>query len=306
MKLDRLLAITMLLLNRKRVSGKELAERFEVSLRTVYRDMEALNQAGIPIVSYDGSSGGYEIMEHYRLDRQFLSFGELSSLVTSLKGIQSALGEQEMGGLLEKVGAMVARTEKRQTDEASERLVIDINPWRNGNAEKEIFAALRQAVKNNNVVRFGYMSSVGQSTERILEPMGLALKWVSWYVYGYCRLRNDFRTFRLSRIQDLRIELETFERRPNPPVPLDQWESRSPQIPITLRISPAARGRLENYTKHIEPQADGTLLVQAEFPDEAWIINQLLSFGTDLKVIEPDHIRSRLKALALKVAAEYG
>ncbi|RAV12992.1 helix-turn-helix transcriptional regulator [Paenibacillus contaminans] len=305
MKLDRLLAITMLLLNRKRVSGKELAERFEVSLRTVYRDMEAINQAGIPIVSYDGATGGYEIMEHYRLDRQFLSIGELSSLVTSLKGIQSALGEQEMGGLLEKVGALVARTEKQQTDAASENLLIDINPWRNGNAEKQVFADLRQAVKNNNLVRFGYISSAGEESERILEPMGLALKWFSWYVYGYCRLRKDFRTFRLSRINELRIELETFERRLNPPIPLEHWELRSPKIPVLLQMPPAFRGRLENHIRHIETLENGKLLVHAEFPDESWVANLLLSFGPELKVLEPDPIRSRLRELALGVAANY-
>ena len=137
LKIDRLLAITMLLLNRRRISAKELSERFEVSLRTIYRDVEAINQAGIPVVSYAGLSGGYEIMDQYRLDRQFLSLEELQSIIVGLKGIRASVGDQEISGLLDKVGAFVAKSEQPAAAQLGNQLILDMNPWGSRHHNKE-------------------------------------------------------------------------------------------------------------------------------------------------------------------------
>jgi predicted DNA-binding transcriptional regulator YafY len=213
MKLDRLLAITMLLLNRKRVSAKELAERFEVSLRTVYRDVEAINQSGIPIISYTGSSGGYEIMDRYRLDRQLLSLEELKSIIIALRGFQTTLDELKIGSLLDKVGALLVKSEQGSVAKASRELIIDINPWKSGKEEKEKLEILRQGIRGNRLIAFMYTNGKGEQVKRLCEPMGVVLKGYVWYLYGYCRLRADFRIFRLSRMRQLEITEETFESR---------------------------------------------------------------------------------------------
>ncbi|MCS7459089.1 YafY family transcriptional regulator [Paenibacillus doosanensis] len=310
MKLDRLLAITMLLLNRKRVGAQELAERFEVSLRTVYRDLETLNQAGIPIVSYAGASGGYEIMDQYRLDRQFLSLEELQSIVIGLKGVRSSLDEQEIGGLLDKVGALLSRTEQGALAQMSQQMIIDMNPWHGGKADKEKLGILREAARSTKLIRFSYTDSQGESSERRCEPMSVVLKGYVWYLYGYCLLREDYRVFRLSRIEELHVLSETFVRRPKTLEQLGYGWNRSPdtaKIRLVLQFQPRMKPRVQDYYRDadIVTQPDGTLLVTTEQPDEPWLYNMLLSSGTDVKIIEPDSVAQSIREIAQKIVEMY-
>jgi predicted DNA-binding transcriptional regulator YafY len=310
MKLDRLLAITMLLLNRKRVSAKELTERFEVSLRTIYRDLDCLNQAGIPIVSFSGASGGYEIMDQYRLERQYLSLEELQSIVFALKGVHSTLEEQDIGILLDKVGALMAKSEQSQTDNLSQQVVIDLHPWQECHGEKEMLSTLRMAIRQTQLVRFAYTSSYGDTLERQCEPMGVVLKGYVWYVYGFCRLRQEYRIFRLSRVERLTVLSQTFERRAHS---LDQlkvrWERKDDQslVRLVLQFDPRAKASVQDYfgVNQIHTQEDGTLLVTAVQPEEPWLYGMLLSYGPDVKILEPDSVRQAVLERAQKVVEMY-
>ncbi|GAA4866032.1 YafY family protein [Paenibacillus vulneris] len=311
MKLDRLLAITMLLLNRKRVGAQELAERFEVSLRTIYRDLEALNQAGIPIVSFAGASGGYEIMDQYRLDRQFLSLDELQSIIIALKGVGSSFGDQDTSILLDKVGALMARSERHEMDHWSQQVMIDLNPWHGGQAEKEKLGVLRAAARDAKVIRFSYTSSQGDSSERMCEPMGVVLKGYVWYLYGYCRLREDYRIFRLTRIEHLTVLDEAFTRRSKTMDQLDFRWSRQEEPPrlvsLVLRFQPRAKARLQDYFcfGDMVTEPDGTILVTAKQPDEPWLYGMLLSHGADVKVIEPESVARKVQEMAQKIVDQY-
>ncbi|WP_166238601.1 helix-turn-helix transcriptional regulator [Paenibacillus turpanensis] len=299
MKLDRLLAITMLLLNRRRVSAKELSDRFEVSLRTVYRDVEAITQAGIPVVSYPGSCGGYEIMEQYRLDRQYLSSEELQSIVIALKGVAPTLEEEQIGTLLDKVGALLSRTEHNKGSELQQQLYIDIHPWRDGSHEKEVLATLKNAIRSSRFVRFSYTNSDGRGSDRSCEPMGIVLKGYLWYLFGYCLLRNEFRIFRLSRIERLELLTDSFQRRP---FNMDQLRLRwagdhsKDCIRLTLRFKPEAKSKVFDYFphEHVSVQTDGSLLVKTSQPDEPWLYGMLLSYGATVKVLEPDSVAQTL------------
>ncbi|WP_010501744.1 helix-turn-helix transcriptional regulator [Paenibacillus elgii] len=310
MKLDRLLAITMLLLNRNRVSAKELSERFEVSLRTVYRDIEAINQAGIPIVSYAGQTGGYEITDRYRLDRQLLSFDELQSLIVALRGMQTTLDDRHFGSLLDKVGALLVKSEQGSVTDASKQIIIDMNPWRNGTADKEKLETLRKAIRENRLTAFEYTNGKGEQAERLCEPMSVVLKGYVWYMYGYCRLREDFRIFRLSRMRNLQAGTETFERRELPADQLDsRWTRRETRhsVNLVLQFTSKVRVPVEDYYKpeQIEYGPDGTLVVRASHPDAHWTYAHLLSYGADVKVLEPEAVASRLREEALAIARLY-
>ncbi|MGG1520082.1 YafY family protein [Paenibacillus oryzisoli] len=310
MKIDRLLAITMLLLNHRRISAKELADRFEVSLRTIYRDVEAINQAGIPVVSYAGLSGGYEIMEQYRLDRQFLSMEELQSIIVGLKGIQSTVGDQEISTLLDKVGALIGKSEQSAVQSLNNQLVIDINPWHAGNQNKAQLAALRSAIRDSCLVSFAYITSQSQTSVRTIEPMGIVVKGFGWYLYGYCRLREDYRVFRLSRMKDVQVLEETFERRPETLDKLDYgWGKRDPSRLITLKllVQPGVRAKAEDYfhPEQIQMQEDGTLLITSTQPDEPWLYGMLLSYGPQLRVLEPVHVAAKMKELAEEIVQVY-
>ncbi|WP_217593101.1 YafY family protein [Cohnella sp. GbtcB17] len=315
MKLDRLLAITMLMLGKRRIGAKELADRFEVSLRTVYRDMETLCQAGIPIVSYAGEGGGYEIMERYRLERQFLTLEELQAMVIALKGISPTMEEREIGRLLDKVGAMLSGTEHGLPN-ASEQMVIDINPWGGGSRDKAKVALLREAIRDRRIVRFAYTGMSGERSERRCEPVRLVLKGLVWYVYGYCLIREDFRLFRLSRVRDLTRTDESFERREEPEARPLTWSSMPNEAcarvtEIVVRFAPIARTRAEDYfgsldsAQVMEDLPDGSLLVRATQPDEPWLHLWLLGFGTSAYVVSPPELAAAVRERAEEVLRLY-
>ncbi|MEF2248524.1 MULTISPECIES: helix-turn-helix transcriptional regulator [unclassified Paenibacillus] len=315
MKLDRLLAITMLLLNRKRVGAKELADRFEVSLRTIYRDLETINQAGIPIASFAGSSGGYEIMDSYRLDRQMLSLEELQSIIVALRGVRGTMEERDIGKLLDKVGALVAKSEHSSAETLGNELLIDINPWQRGEEDKEKLSVLRQAIRQSQLIQFAYTSAHGEDSERICEPMSVVLKGYVWYVYGYCRLRDDFRIFRLSRITRLQQLPEAFERREVSIEKLGYNMGQSmrgsakdfPLIRLSLRFKSRAKARVQDYfaRESIKMEEDGTLTVEAEQPDEPWLYGMLLGYGDDVTVLEPKHVAQELVRKAENIIRLY-
>jgi predicted DNA-binding transcriptional regulator YafY len=300
----------MLLLNRRRVGAKELSERFEVSLRTIYRDLESINQSGIPIISYTGSDGGYEIMDQYRLDRQLLSLDELQSIILALKSMHPSLEDQDMGSLLDKVGALMSKSEQGEAAALSQQIVIDLNPWHGGETEKEKLSILKKAARESSLIRFAYTSSQGDDSERDCEPMGIVLKGYVWYLHSYCRLRQDFRIFRLSRIENLRILPETFERRLMPQDQLTyRWErsNRQETVRLVLEFHPRAKARVQDYFTHgqITIQQDGTIVVTAEQPEELWLYGLLLSFGTDVLIREPYSIAQAVLKKAQEVVQLY-
>ncbi|PZE20135.1 helix-turn-helix transcriptional regulator [Paenibacillus xerothermodurans] len=310
MKLDRLLAITMLLLNRKRVTAKELTERFEVSVRTIYRDLECLNQAGIPIVSFAGASGGYEIMDQYRLERQYLSMEELQAIVIALKGVRSSLDDTDIGGLLDKVGALVAKSERNNIDDLSQQILIDINPWYGAEVERERLTVLRAAIRDTKLIQMNYINSQGETSERECEPMGMVLKGYVWYLYGFCRLRHDYRIFRLSRIDGLTVLSETFERKHKPLDQLDvRWNRPDVQnvVKLVLQFQPRVKSRVRDYFGHakVEDLPDGTVLVTSVQPEEPWLYSMLLSYGPDVKICEPISVAEAVAAQARKIVELY-
>ncbi len=311
MKMDRLLAIVMLLLNRRRVSARELAERFEVSLRTVYRDVETICQAGIPVMAHAGATGGYEIMERYRLERQFLSMEELQSIVIALRGIRGPLDEGHISGLLDKVGAMLASPNAPIQPGSDEQVIIDLNPWREDRGEKERLADLRRAMGDNKLVAFTYTSNGGEVLRRICEPMHVVLKGYVWYLYGYCRIREDYRIFRLSRIKSLDIMDETFERRtdrlPETKLTWDRGDTGGTLLRLQLRFEARARAQVEDYyeSEQIVEQPDGRLCVEASMPDEPWLYTWLLGFGTSVCVLSPRHVAEQLKQAAQEIVNMY-
>ncbi|WP_438351164.1 helix-turn-helix transcriptional regulator [Paenibacillus sp. FA6] len=147
MKIDRLLAMTVLLLNRERVSAKELAERFEVSIKTICRDMDTLSQSGIPVFAHQGTSGGFEIMKQYTISRQYLTFGEISSIVAAVKGMGTVLDDSTFASLNEKVKALLSKSDKQQSEQQGEGIVFDLNPWGQGPEARNKVNPLRRIIQ---------------------------------------------------------------------------------------------------------------------------------------------------------------
>lgn len=311
MKIQRLLGITMVLLSQRRVNAQALADKFEVSLRTIYRDLETINTAGIPIVSYTGLDGGYEIMEQFRIDRQIVTFDDLQSILVALKGVQASLDDQEMDGLLTKIKALVARSEQNRMEEVGETLIFDTNLWHGGGLkDKSVLVSLRQASKNRMVVSFLYTNTDGAGEQREVEPIGLAWKGYAWYLYAYCRLRSDYRTFRLSRVSGLQIHSEHFTNRGVQMRELDaRWgnQETGPSVQLLLHFRSHLRVRVEEAfgLDNVEVQKDGSLLVRASYPNNHWMYGMILSYGSDVRVLEPAFVADKIKNQGEQIANNY-
>ncbi|NIK79115.1 putative DNA-binding transcriptional regulator YafY [Paenibacillus castaneae] len=310
MKIDRLLAMTVLLLNRERMSAKELAERFEVSTKTIYRDMDTLNQAGIPIFARQGTLGGFEIMEQFTLSRQYLSLSEITSVIAAVKGISSALDDDTFASLHEKVASLLTKSDKRQSEQRGEGIIFDLNPWGQGPAARHKVNELKQAIEELKRIKVTYINMNGTESTRVVEPYALILKGNIWYLHGYCTLRHDFRVFRLSRIQELHTRMETFERRTAPSLSSYAWKSEwSPEAKtnMTLLFCPKVRYRaLDTFPPdQVTILEDGSLRVQGEFALDEWFYGMLLSYGDNVKVEQPSHAAEEMIRRARNILKRY-
>lgn len=312
MRLERILAILMLVVNRRRISAAELADKMEVSVRTVYRDIETLCQAGFPIVAYQGAGGGFAVMEGYRLDRNALTFEEIASVISALKGMTKTLDDARLGTTLEKYTSLLTDKEKETARFWQERLVIDMNPWGADGAMKRKVALIREALQKEVTLRFSYTSNNRITTDREVEPMTLLLKGAAWYLHAYCPLRGDFRMFRLSRMSQVMVTDSPFERREHASLEekdLEQmWNSGSRTVTMVLRFAPEARARAEEFfgMEELQTGEDGFLTVAQTYPEDEWVYGFLLSFGDLVEILEPERLRVLIRDRAERICRMYG
>ena len=213
MRLDRLLEIVILLLNRRQVTASELAARFEVSVRTIYRDVEAINLAGVPVISTRGQGGGFTVMDDFRIDRQVLSLDDMAAISSALRGVHGALEDPKSRRALEKITALVPEALSGELTTRSQMLVISPSPYGQSDRIRETIQTLHQAVVGSRPVTFVYHDAKGQESLRRVEPHTLLLYGSTWYLYGWCLLRQDWRLFRLARIREVRESGTSFTRR---------------------------------------------------------------------------------------------
>jgi predicted DNA-binding transcriptional regulator YafY len=308
MRIDRMLGIIVLLLNRDKISAKKLSERFAVSVRTIYRDIEAINMAGIPIVSHAGSNGGFGIMENYRLDRQILSIDDMTSIITALKGVGTSLGDNDLDNIAEKILSLVPREKIENVNKHFEEVVIDIAAWGFREKSKEYLKILQSAISENHIVKFLYRNMRGEILQRTVEPMTVIFKGYAWYLFAFCKERNDYRLFRLSRMDNLEIVNQKFQRKnisykeyfSNP-------ENLINTVDLVLKFSPEVKIRVEEYFEEsvVKYTSDGSMIVSVSFPEDEWIYSTVLSFGEFVEVVSPQRIREIVHEKAKKICAVY-
>ena len=308
MRIDRLLAITVLLLNRDRITARELAEKFSVSVRTIYRDLEAIDQAGIPIMSFSGNRGGYGIMDTFRIDRQYLTFDDIVSMVSTLRGVNNTLENRELDLALEKIINLVPDGKTGEFKRISEQIVVDLIPLGYTHRQKLRVKAVHQAIHERRILEFEYCNYQGERTRRRVEPMTLIFKGYAWYLFAFCRLRSDYRLFRLSRIQSVSLDPEIFERKEKSYKDIFAPDPDSLiTVHLKLRFLPQVRVQVEDFFEpdQIRPEEEGTLLVEADFPEDPWILTFLLGYGDYVQVLEPAMIREQLLEKAEKIVSFY-
>ena len=210
MKIDRLVSIIMILLDKERIGAQELADLFEVSPRTIYRDIDAINMAGIPIHSTPGVGGGFEIMQNYKIDKKIFSAADLSAILMGLSGLSNMIRGEELINALAKVKSFIPADRAKAIELKVNQICIDLSPWTGSRNIQLYLEIVKAALQESRLLSFEYVAHHGNISSRTVEPYQLVLKSSHWYLHGYCHKRNDFRMFRLSRMSNLQIQEKTF------------------------------------------------------------------------------------------------
>ncbi|ULO06957.1 YafY family transcriptional regulator [Paenibacillus sp. 19GGS1-52] len=309
MKIDRLLSIVILLMNRRLIQAKELADMFEVSVRTIYRDIESINGAGIPVVTYQGANGGIGLMEGYRLDRNVLTDRELAAIFNALQSVSSYTGAEHTL-LMEKISSVIPPSQTAAFRSKTTQLIVDFSPWGLQGPLEEKLAILKEALEDSVAVSFEYINAAGVASLRSVEPYTLVLKGQAWYLYGFCAQREDFRLFKLLRMKSLVKENREYIRQDFPLKELpwsSQWQRDGGQARAVLHFNPEGKHLAEDRFDSTEllPDGNGGYTLTIDYPEDGWLYGFLLSFGTAVEVLEPEHIRHKIAELAAGIAAKY-
>ena len=298
MAMDRLIGIVSVLLREGQVTAGNLAERFEVSTRTIHRDVDRLCRAGIPLRTERGAGGGIAIMEGYRLDRTVLTDADRGAILAGLRSLDSVAGTGCYRQLMERL----PQTEAGAADDC---VVIDLASWY-GPLLTPRLEMLKGACLRRQLMRFTYCAPGGDSL-RTVEPVRLVFRWSSWYLFGWCREREDWRMFKLTRMVAPEVLEETFPPRSFPP-PITPVERIYPDaLQAAIRFAPAARWRLiDEYGPESFTQApDGSLLFCRGLPDREELLRWVLSFQEQAELLEPEDLRRELGERLKKIWEKY-
>ena len=299
MSQGRLFELLCLLLERGRMTAGELAEHFEVSVRTIYRDVDALSAAGVPVYAAPGRNGGVALLEGYTLHRAAFTEAEQQLLLTALRSLPGHTG-QDTAETLSKLSALFRRPEP-------DWLRVELSRWGSAGRDDAKFEALKRAILSRREISFTYISASGPTARRRVRPARLVFKDRAWYLQGFCLDRGDYRTFKLTRM--LGLEAGEAFRQPLSPLPIE-GEASSPGacIPVRLRFSPAFAYRVYDEFDEgcVTRRTDGSLEVAVSFPEDPWLYGYLLSFGLGVEVLEPERLRERLALLSENMAKHHG
>lgn len=304
MKIDRLMGITMYLLNRNVVSAKELAERFEVSVRTIVRDIEALSAAGIPVSSSTGTSGGYSIIEGYKLNGQMINPADQTAIVTALKGLFTAYDGNRYADVLEKLSAVFQKQEQQ-------RVFLDFGAS-GENAEIQVkLKILEDTIKNKMDVNINYVDSSGTVSNRLVEPLALNYRWYAWYLFAFCTEKQDYRIFKLARIDKLDlINIKFSKEHGDPAILLESTFSGTGRriSKIVIQVKPSVKVQVCEYlnAEYIETLENGDYIMGIDaYESERMWFAMLMSFGNTVRVLEPEEVKIRVMKTAENILSLY-
>ncbi len=300
MKIDRLIGILAILLQQETVTAPYLAKQFEVTRRTINRDIEDLCKAGIPIVTKQGVNGGISIMENYKIERTLLTNREMQDILAGLHSLDSVNGTNRYGQLMEK---LLAGSSDFMS--GSQSVLIDLSSWYKDMLAPKI-ELIRTAIESGRELGFLYYSPNGESTRNI-EPYYLIFRWSSWYVWGWCKRRKDFRLFKLNRMDRLKLSEKTFDKRSVPLPDLSNERIFPGGIHVKALFDAECKWRLvEDFgVGCFEEQPDGKLLFHADYTDRENLITWLFSFQDKVKLLEPQNLANEIQQIIKNMEARY-
>jgi predicted DNA-binding transcriptional regulator YafY len=298
MQINRLFEMVYLLLGRKSMTAKELAEHFEVSSRTVLRDVDTLAAAGIPVYTSQGKGGGIFLLDNFVLNKAVISEEEQNQILFALQSM-SVTQRVDTENILNKLRSFFEKT-------GADWIEVDFSRWGSSAEDKAKFVPLKDAVISKRAVLFIYSNSCGETVERKVYPLKLVFKSRSWYLQAFCLLKNDYRTFKISRMRHIKVLDDTFNAAVFKIPEIELSEGQAPCIDVKFLFSPQAAYRIyDEFEQDIIKNSDGTFTVSAKLPDDYWLYGYILSFGAYVEVLEPQSVRDELARQADEIKNKY-
>ena len=298
MKENRYFQMVYLLLEKGSMTAPELADYFEVSVRTIYRDIDFLSAAGIPVYATRGKGGGISIQDNFVLKKSILSEQEQTQILMALQGIR-IVEDEYTRTLLSKLSSVFQKQNVNW-------LEIDFSSWTKSGAGKDNFQKLQSAIFKSKIVAFHYYSGKGEVIKRVVEPLKLVFKSTDWYLYGYCSTRNDFRFFKLTRIRNLEITNGEYVRSIPEQIFVEEEKFEMETVKVTLLFDKSMSFRVYyKFDDEVTENQDGSLLVETVMPNNELLISHILSWGDKVEVISPQNIRNKVSERAKKIYEKY-
>ena len=298
MKENRYFQMIYLLLEKGSMTAPELADYFEVSVRTIYRDIDILSSAGIPVYATRGKGGGISIQDNFVLKKSILSEQEQTQILMALQGIR-IVEDEYTRTLLSKLSSVFQKQNVNW-------LEIDFSSWTKSGAGKDNFQKLQSAIFKSKIVAFHYYSGKGEVIKRVVEPLKLVFKSTDWYLYGYCSTRNDFRFFKLTRIRNLEITNDEYVRSIPEQIFVEEEKFEMETVKVMLLFDKSMSFRVyDKFDDEVTENQDGSLLVETVMPNNELLISHILSWGDKVEVISPQNIRIKVFERAKKICEKY-
>lgn len=296
MKIDRLMSIIMVLNNRERVTAKELAQKYEVSVKTIQRDMEAIDRAGIPVVSYQGKDGGYGILKEYKIDRSSLRREDMYLITKLLEGLNHAYEVAEISALKEKFAAISGDALER------DQLHVDFSSWSNQDKTKQKLGTIHQAFLEKKQVVFSYHNLQGQVSHRTAEPVKLIFKGFHWYLAAYCVEKAAMRLFKVKRMRNMAFGAPYLKQRDFPTEEL--FNDRNDRITnMRFKISKSFLNKIDDYFDEYTCIAEE--VIEVSLPLDEWLYSLILGFGSSVEVLQPPELRQEIKKRIIAMSRIY-
>lgn len=297
MQESRLFRIVYYLLENGKATAPELAQKFEVSIRTIYRDIDAISSVGIPIYAAQGKGGGISILSDYTLEKSFFSEQEREQILMALQGIMATTGKTS-DELLTKLSGLFQM-------KFTKWIEVDFSDWVQGKPQQNTFVLIKNAIFQKKVISFCYFNSKGNNSKRNARPICLVFKSKDWYLYAFCLLRNDYRFFKLTRIRQVEMLSDTFTQ-DFTPIRIEKQIHIEKTITVKLKFDRRIAFRVyDEFTDNITEDTQGNLYVQVNLPDNEILYSYLLSFAEYVEVLEPQCIRKQIKKRLQKMQEKY-
>lgn len=297
MKDNRLFRILYYILEKEKVTANELAEKFEVSVRTIYRDIDSISSVGVPIFTTQGKGGGIKIDNEFILNKSLFDANEKEQIIAALQGLEKT-NEAYKSELITKLSALFKIKN-------SNWIEIDFTSWGSNNTYQDLFNALKTTIINKNIISFSYNSSKAEKINRKVKPIRLLFKEQDWYLYAFCLLRNDFRYFKLSRMKDLEVLAINYEDNFENVV-LKKGLKYENIVNIKLKFDKSVAFRVyDEFNEAIVEDEKGNLYVEMKIPNNYKLYNYIFSFGSNVEILEPKEIRNQFKNMINEIAKKY-